>query len=100
MIPWERIDILPYLWCCLPVEVDDRGRIYLQKRLRERFGEWFHVVEYADRLELVSIANDPLSAARDAAAGAFDDVSIEEVRETAEQRVRSQARADLQQSDE
>lgn len=84
----------------MTVEADDRGRIYLQKRLRERFGERFHVLEYADRLELVPIADDPLAAARDAAAGAFDDVSIEEVRETAEQRARRQARADLGQSDE
>lgn len=81
----------------MTVEVDDRGRIYLQKRLRDRFGDRFHVVEYEDRLELVPIADDPLAAARDAAAGAFDDRSIEELREAAKRRGRRHAHDDLAQ---
>jgi len=84
----------------MALEADDQGRIYLEKRLRERYGERFHIVEHEGRLELLPIADDALSAARDAVGTAFDDVSIEELRKNAENRARRQAGAELDQYDD
>jgi bifunctional DNA-binding transcriptional regulator/antitoxin component of YhaV-PrlF toxin-antitoxin module len=62
------------------VTLDDRGRFTLPKRLRERFGDRFHVVELHDGIKLVPVAEDPLSALREE----FDDVdtSAAELRES------------------
>lgn len=83
----------------MTVETDDRGRIHLEKRLREQYGERFHVVAHEETLDLIPIADDPLSSARDAVGAAFDDVSIGELREIAEERARRQTRTGLEDSD-
>jgi len=57
----------------MPVESDDRGRLYLSKDIRERYGEKFHLVEYSDHIELIPIDNDPLEGLREAVGSAFDD---------------------------
>lgn len=69
----------------MATKTDERGRLYLSKELRERYGEQFHVVEYADRIELIPVDEDPLEGLREAVGDAFSDVSIEELREQARQ---------------
>lgn len=67
-------------------ETDGHGRLYLPKELRERYGERFHVVEYEDRIELLPVSDDPLSAVREAADELGDesvDGTLEDARETA-----------------
>lgn len=65
------------------VETDDRGRLYFEKALRERYGERFHVVTYRDRIELVPIDEDPLAGFREAVGDAFDDRSLAELKAVA-----------------
>lgn len=59
----------------MPSETDSHGRLYLRADLRDRYGEKFHIVEYADRLELIPVADDPLEAAREAAGRAVEEES-------------------------
>ena len=75
----------------MSVETDSHGRLYLSSELRQKYGEKFHVVEYEDRLELIPIDEDPLQAIRDAAGGAFEGESIEELREEAREQAKRDA---------
>lgn len=70
------------------VETDDRGRIYVEKALRERYGERFHVVSYRDRLALVLIDDDPLVGLRSAVGDALEGYSTEELRDIARNEAR------------
>jgi len=45
--------------------LDDRGRLTLPKRVRERYGDRYRIVELHDGIKLVPIADDPLDALRD-----------------------------------
>lgn len=40
------------------------GRIYLPKRLREKYGARFELIDRGDRLVLVPVAENPLEALR------------------------------------
>ena len=48
----------------MDVDAED-GRIYLPKRLREKFGDHFELVDRGDRLVLIPIDEDPLDALRE-----------------------------------
>lgn len=50
----------------MDVDADD-GRIYLPKRLREKYGDRFELVDRGDRLVLIPVAEDPLAALREEA---------------------------------
>ena len=58
----------------MPSETDSHGRLYLRADLREKYGEKFHIVQYADRLELIPVEDEPIAAAREA----FDGQPVEE----------------------
>jgi bifunctional DNA-binding transcriptional regulator/antitoxin component of YhaV-PrlF toxin-antitoxin module len=75
----------------MSTETDERGRIYLSKRLREEYGERFHVVEYDDHIELVPVDDDPVEGLREAVGDAFEGKSVEELREEAEELARREA---------
>lgn len=64
----------------MDVDAED-GRIYLPKRLREKFGHRFQLVDRGDRIVLIPLADDPLEALREEASGT--DRSVEELRERA-----------------
>jgi bifunctional DNA-binding transcriptional regulator/antitoxin component of YhaV-PrlF toxin-antitoxin module len=72
-------------------EIDAQGRLYLPKEIRERYGDRYHIVTYEDRIELVPVAEDPLSAVR-AAAGELRSASVETIREDVEAAARADAR--------
>lgn len=76
-------------------KLDDRGRLYLSKEQRARYGETFHVVEYRDHVELIPIDEDPLEGLRDAVGDAFRDRSVEELREEARELARREAEGDV-----
>lgn len=44
--------------------VDDRGRLYLPKELREQYGERFRVVRLHDGIKLIPVSGDPLEGLR------------------------------------
>lgn len=69
--------------------LDDRGRLTLPKKLRERYGDHYHVVELQDGIKLIPVAEDPLAALRDE----FDDgdKSVAELRSQAREGALDQA---------
>jgi bifunctional DNA-binding transcriptional regulator/antitoxin component of YhaV-PrlF toxin-antitoxin module len=75
----------------MSTKTDERGRIYLSKRLREEYGERFHVVEYNDHIELVPVDDDPAEGLREAVGDAFEGRSAEELRDEAEELARREA---------
>jgi|APHM01.1.fsa_nt_gi SpoVT / AbrB like domain. len=64
----------------MTVSADD-GRVYIPKKMREKFGERFHIVDRGDKIVLVPVSDNPLKALRDE----FKDVdkSVEELKEEA-----------------
>ncbi len=80
----------------MSVETDAHGRLYLPAELRAKYGDRFHIVEYEDRLELIPIADDPLSAVRDAAGDAFDGKSVAALKRDALEQAQQEATADLE----
>jgi hypothetical protein len=75
----------------MSVETDDRGRIYLEKALRERYGEQFHIVTYRDRIELVPVDEDPLEGLREAVGDALEGKSVSELKDEARAEALEQA---------
>jgi bifunctional DNA-binding transcriptional regulator/antitoxin component of YhaV-PrlF toxin-antitoxin module len=75
----------------MSTKTDEQGRLYLPKRLREKYGEKYHIVEYEDRIELIPVAEDPLTAVREAA-GDLRDASVEEIRDDIEEEAKATAR--------
>lgn len=64
----------------MEVSAED-GRIYLSKRLREKFGSRFELVDRGDKLVLIPIDDDPLEALRDEFADV--DKTVSELRDGA-----------------
>jgi bifunctional DNA-binding transcriptional regulator/antitoxin component of YhaV-PrlF toxin-antitoxin module len=75
----------------MSTKTDERGRIYLSKRIREEYGERFHVVEYDDHIELVPVDDDPVEGLREAVGDAFEGRSVEELSEETEELARKEA---------
>lgn len=71
--------------------VDDRGRLYLPKDVREQFGDQYRIVQLKDGVKLVPVAEDPVEGLREALDG-LRDVPKEEIDSVAERRGREEAR--------
>ena len=50
---------------------DERGRLYLPKAVRERFGEQYRIVELPSHVALFPVDDDPLAGLRAAVGDAF-----------------------------
>ncbi|MGM0397808.1 MAG: AbrB/MazE/SpoVT family DNA-binding domain-containing protein [Halobacteriota archaeon] len=50
---------------------DDRGRIYLPKDVRERFGDQYRIVELPGHVALFPVDDDPVEGLREAVGDAF-----------------------------
>lgn len=79
----------------MTVQTDAQGRIYLTSELRERYGERFHVVEYADRIELVPIEEDSLGAVREEIGDSLSGTSNDRLRGRALERAKEEAESDV-----
>jgi bifunctional DNA-binding transcriptional regulator/antitoxin component of YhaV-PrlF toxin-antitoxin module len=75
----------------MSTETDRQGRLYIPKKVREKYGEKYHIVTYEDRIELIPVADDPLAAVREAAGG-LRDASVEEIREAIGAEAKTEAR--------
>ncbi|USZ67898.1 AbrB/MazE/SpoVT family DNA-binding domain-containing protein [Halorussus salilacus] len=51
---------------------DERGRIYLPKDVRERFGDRYRIVELPSHVALFPVDEDPIEGLRDAVGDAFE----------------------------
>ena len=59
---------------------DGRGRIYLPKDVRERYGEHYRIVELPTHVVLLPVDDDPLEGAREAVGDAFEGKDREELK--------------------
>lgn len=62
---------------------DERGRIYLPKEVRERYGDQYRVVQLPSHVALIPIDDNPLEGLREAVGGALDGKDIDELRDDA-----------------
>ncbi|KZN23909.1 hypothetical protein A4G99_13850 [Haladaptatus sp. R4] len=76
---------------------DERGRIYLPKDVRERFGEHYRIVELPNHVALFPVDDDPLEGLRDAVGDAFDDVDGSELKEEAREAISEEVREETEQ---
>lgn len=74
----------------MTTEVDDRGRLYLSKDLRERHGERFRIVDLPSRIVLVPVDDEPLEAVRDAVGDTFEGKSPAELKREAREGIRAE----------
>ena len=58
--PTETFSTIPRVAFAMAVETDDRGRLYLRRELRDKFGERFRIVELENRIQLIPVADEPL----------------------------------------
>lgn len=84
-----------YVQVAMSKSTDERGRIYLPKDVRERFGDQYRIVELPSHVALFPVDEDPLeglrSAVGDAFEGADSDQLKEEAREVISREVRDEA---------
>ena len=69
---------------------DERGRLYLPKDVRERFGEEYRVVELPDYVALFPVADDPLAAAEEAVGDELEGKSVDELQKEARRKGRDE----------
>ncbi|MFH5801950.1 AbrB/MazE/SpoVT family DNA-binding domain-containing protein [Haladaptatus sp. CMAA 1911] len=65
----------------MSIETDKQGRLFIPEEVREKYGEKFHIVTCEDRVELMPVADDPLTAVHEAA-GDLSNASIENIRKS------------------
>lgn len=74
---------------------DERGRVTLPKEYREEHGPKYRFIEVEDRLELIPVAQDPLSALREEFSKIPSSVSTDEVREDVEKSLKRETTEDI-----
>lgn len=73
---------------------DERGRIYLPKDLRERFGDQYRIVELPTHVALFPVDEDPLDGLRAAVGDAFEGEETEELKAQAREAISREIRAE------
>lgn len=58
---------------------DERGRLYLPKDVRERYGDRYRIVEFPSHVALFPVDEEPLDGVRDAVGSAFEGVEAAEL---------------------
>ncbi|WP_372911737.1 AbrB/MazE/SpoVT family DNA-binding domain-containing protein [Salinigranum sp.] len=66
---------------------DERGRLYLPKDVRDRFGEKYRIVELPSHVALFPVDDDPLEGLREAVGDTFEGTDADELKEQARQAV-------------
>jgi len=74
--------------------LDERGRIYLPKDVRERFGETYRIVELPSHVALFPVDDDPLEGIRTAVGDAFEGERVDDLKERARASIAESARRD------
>jgi hypothetical protein len=78
---------------------DERGRIYLPKEIRERYGTDYRVVELPTYVALLPIAEDPLAAVQEAVGGALEGRSPGELQAEARQKTAQEIATEREETD-
>ncbi|WP_132060266.1 AbrB/MazE/SpoVT family DNA-binding domain-containing protein [Halorussus amylolyticus] len=66
---------------------DERGRIYLPKDVRERFGDQYRIVELPSHVALFPVDEDPLEGLRAAVGDAFEGKDAAELKQEAREAI-------------
>lgn len=75
---------------------DERGRIYLPKDVRDRFGDRYRIVELPSHVALFPVDEDPLDGLRDAVGDAFEGKDGAELKEEARERISREVREEAE----
>lgn len=73
------------------VRTDERGRVTIPKKVRDRYGEKFRLVELDSGIKLVPIPDDPLEELRAAASDELREAALDDLEEAAREEAREQA---------
>lgn len=71
---------------------DDRGRIYLPKSVRDRFGDEYRIVELPNHVALFPVDENPLEGVRAAVGDAFEGDDVDDLKDAARESIRNEAR--------
>ena len=66
---------------------DERGRIYLPKDVRDRFGDQYRIVELPSHIALFPVDEDPLEGLREAVGDAFEGTDADELKAEAREAI-------------
>jgi bifunctional DNA-binding transcriptional regulator/antitoxin component of YhaV-PrlF toxin-antitoxin module len=66
---------------------DERGRIYLPKHVRDRFGDRYRIVELPSHVALFPVDEDPLEGVREAVGDAFEGADSESLKTDVRKRI-------------
>lgn len=67
--------------------IDERGRIYLPKDVRERYGDKYRIVELPGHVALFPVDEDPLAGVREAVGDAFEEQDTAQLKQRARDRI-------------
>jgi len=71
---------------------DERGRLYLPKNVRERFGDRYRIVELPSHVALFPVDEDPLEGLRAAVGDAFAETDTDTLRSEAREAISREVR--------
>ncbi|WP_138007723.1 AbrB/MazE/SpoVT family DNA-binding domain-containing protein [Halalkalirubrum salinum] len=75
---------------------DERGRIYLPKEIRDRFGDQYRIVELPSHVALFPVDADPVEGLRAAVGDAFAETDVDELKTGVRESIAQEARAEAQ----
>ena len=75
---------------------DERGRIYLPKEIRDRFGDQYRIVELPSHVALFPVDEDPVDGLRAAVGDAFAEKNINELKTDVRESIAQETRAEAQ----
>ncbi|SEP18565.1 hypothetical protein SAMN05216388_104128 [Halorientalis persicus] len=73
---------------------DERGRLYLPKAVRERFGEQYRIVELPSHVALFPVDDDPLAGLQAAVGDAFAETDADALQGQAREAIAREADAE------
>jgi bifunctional DNA-binding transcriptional regulator/antitoxin component of YhaV-PrlF toxin-antitoxin module len=71
---------------------DERGRLYLPKDVRDRFGERYRIVELPSHVALFPVDDDPMEGLRTAVGDAFEGDDADQLKTDARRAVAREVR--------
>lgn len=75
---------------------DERGRIYLPKDIRERFGDQYRIVELPSHVALFPVDEDSLEGLRNAVGDAFEGEDVADLKREARAAISKEVREETE----